>query len=150
MFPVGLAVPAIVFGAVGTAGQRCTTTRRVFVHASRAAELERRLVHAYSQVKIGDPLETGTLMGPLIDPRSVESYQAAIGADFHANTFPTIIGDLKFDAIGEWTEERNLYVQYQDVKGNGLDQFKKAGTQVILYPEKYRSGKLRTPFPAAS
>ena len=75
-----LAVPAIVFGAVGTAGQRCTTTRRVFVHSSRAAELERRLVNAYSQVKIGDPLETGTLMGPLIDPRSVESYKAAIAA----------------------------------------------------------------------
>jgi aldehyde dehydrogenase (NAD+) len=75
-----LAVPAIVFGAVGTAGQRCTTTRRVFVHSSRAAELERRLVHAYSQVKIGDPLESGTLMGPLIDPRAVESYKAAIAA----------------------------------------------------------------------
>src|SRR5208283_5165307 len=75
-----LAVPALVFGAIGTAGQRCTTTRRVFVHASRAAELERRLVSAYSQVKIGDPLETGTLMGPLIDPRSVESYKAAIAA----------------------------------------------------------------------
>jgi aldehyde dehydrogenase (NAD+) len=75
-----LAVPAIVFGAVGTAGQRCTTTRRVFVHSSRAAELERRLVHAYSQVKIGDPLEAGTLMGPLIDSRAVESYKAAIAA----------------------------------------------------------------------
>ena len=75
-----LAVPAIVFGAVGTAGQRCTTTRRVFVHSSRAAELERRLVHAYSQVKIGDPLENGTLMGPLIDPRAVDSYNAAIAA----------------------------------------------------------------------
>ena len=75
-----LAVPAIVFGAVGTAGQRCTTTRRVFVHSSRAAELERRLVHAYTQVKIGDPLESGTLMGPLIDPRAVEGYQAAIAA----------------------------------------------------------------------
>jgi aldehyde dehydrogenase (NAD+) len=75
-----LAVPAIVFGAVGTAGQRCTTTRRVFVHASRAVELERRLVHAYSQVKIGDPLETGTLMGPLIDPRAVEGYKSAIAA----------------------------------------------------------------------
>jgi aldehyde dehydrogenase (NAD+) len=75
-----LAVPAIVFGAVGTAGQRCTTTRRVFVHSSRAAELERRLVHAYTQVKIGDPLENGTLMGPLIDPRAVESYKAAIAA----------------------------------------------------------------------
>jgi aldehyde dehydrogenase (NAD+) len=75
-----LAVPAIVFGAVGTAGQRCTTTRRVFVHSSRAAELERRLVHAYSQVRIGNPLESGTLMGPLIDSRAVEAYQAAIGA----------------------------------------------------------------------
>ena len=75
-----LAVPAIVFGAVGTAGQRCTTTRRVFVHSSRAEELERRLVHAYSQVRIGDPLETGTLMGPLIDPRAIEAYKAAIAA----------------------------------------------------------------------
>jgi aldehyde dehydrogenase (NAD+) len=75
-----LAVPAIVFGAVGTAGQRCTTTRRVFVHSSRAAELERRLVHAYTQVKIGDPLESGALMGPLIDPRAVDSYKTAIAA----------------------------------------------------------------------
>jgi aldehyde dehydrogenase (NAD+) len=73
-----LAVPAIVFGAVGTAGQRCTTTRRVFVHSSRAAELEKRLVHAYSQVKIGNPLEAGTLMGPLIDERAIEGYKAAI------------------------------------------------------------------------
>jgi aldehyde dehydrogenase (NAD+) len=75
-----LAVPAIVFGAVGTAGQRCTTTRRVFVHSSRAAELERRLVYAYTQVKIGDPLESGTLMGPLIDPRAIDSYKTAIAA----------------------------------------------------------------------
>src|ERR1700683_29187 len=56
-----LAVPAIVFGAVGTAGQRCTTTRRVLVHRSRATELERRLLAAYTQVRIGDPLEPGTL-----------------------------------------------------------------------------------------
>ncbi|MGH8322917.1 MAG: aldehyde dehydrogenase family protein, partial [Steroidobacteraceae bacterium] len=75
-----LAVPAIVFGAVGTAGQRCTTTRRVFVHSSRAAELERRLVNAYSQVKIGDPIDSSTLMGPLIDSRAVDSYKAAIEA----------------------------------------------------------------------
>ncbi len=62
-----LAVPAVVFGAVGTAGQRCTTTRRLIVHESRAEEIEKRLVDAYRQVQIGDPLETGTLMGPLID-----------------------------------------------------------------------------------
>src|SRR5712675_2488136 len=75
-----LAVPSIVFGAVGTAGQRCTTTRRVLVHSSRLDELERRLVHAYGQVRIGDPLEPATLMGPLIDSSAVERYQAAIAA----------------------------------------------------------------------
>jgi aldehyde dehydrogenase (NAD+) len=75
-----LAVPAIVFGAAGTAGQRCTTTRRVFVHTSRQKELEERLVHAYKQVRIGDPLESGTLMGPLIDARAVESYKTALAA----------------------------------------------------------------------
>jgi aldehyde dehydrogenase (NAD+) len=75
-----LAVPALVFGAVGTAGQRCTTTRRVFVHRSRAAELERRLVAAYGQVRIGDPLDPHTLMGPLIDAGAVSRYQAAIAS----------------------------------------------------------------------
>ena len=75
-----LAVPAIVFGAVGTAGQRCTSTRRVFVHRARLDELEKRLVHAYAQVKIGNPLEEGTLMGPLIDSQAVERYKAAIAA----------------------------------------------------------------------
>jgi len=75
-----LAVPAIVFGAVGTAGQRCTTTRRVLVHKAIAAELERRLVHAYGQVRIGDPLAAGTLMGPLIDAPAVARYEAAVRA----------------------------------------------------------------------
>ena len=73
-----LAVPAIAFGAVGTAGQRCTTTRRVLVHEARREELERRLIHAYGQVRIGDPLQAGTLMGPLIDPAAVARYSAAI------------------------------------------------------------------------
>ena len=73
-----LAVPAIVFAAVGTAGQRCTTTRRVLVHHSRAAELERRLIAAYGQVRIGDPLDPDTLMGPLIDSEAVGRYQAAL------------------------------------------------------------------------
>jgi aldehyde dehydrogenase (NAD+) len=73
-----LAVPAIVFGAVGTAGQRCTSTRRVLVHRSRAADLERRLVAAYAQVRIGDPLDAGTLMGPLIDAGAVQRYLDAI------------------------------------------------------------------------
>ncbi len=77
-----LAVPAIVFGAVGTAGQRCTTTRRLFVHESIVQELTKRLVHAYKQVaqRIGDPLDPHTLMGPLIDEPSVERYENAIQA----------------------------------------------------------------------
>jgi len=75
-----LVVPAIVFGAVGTAGQRCTTTRRVLVHRSRAAELERRLVAAYAQVRIGDPLDADTLMGPLIDAGAVKRYLEVIAA----------------------------------------------------------------------
>ncbi|GFE83490.1 aldehyde dehydrogenase [Steroidobacter agaridevorans] len=73
-----LAVPSIVFGAVGTAGQRCTSTRRVFVHESRSKELEQRLLRAYSQVRIGDPLKSETLMGPLIDEASVQRYLQAI------------------------------------------------------------------------
>jgi aldehyde dehydrogenase (NAD+) len=75
-----LAVPSIVFGAVGTAGQRCTTTRRVLVHSSRLAELEQRLARAYRQVRIGDPLEAGTLMGPLIDAGAVRQYESAVAA----------------------------------------------------------------------
>jgi L-aminoadipate-semialdehyde dehydrogenase len=75
-----LAVPSIVFGAVGTAGQRCTSTRRVFVHSSRARELEERLVRAYASVRIGNPIEGGTLMGPLIDGNAVERYRQAIAA----------------------------------------------------------------------
>jgi aldehyde dehydrogenase (NAD+) len=73
-----LAVPSIVFGAVGTAGQRCTSTRRVFVHESRSKELEQRLLRAYTQVRIGDPLKPEILMGPLIDESSVRRYVHAI------------------------------------------------------------------------
>ncbi len=75
-----LAVRAILFGAVGTAGQRCTTTRRLFVHRSRSDELVTRLVAAYGQVRIGDPLAPDTLMGPLIDAAAREAYGAAIAA----------------------------------------------------------------------
>ena len=73
-----IVVPAIVFGAVGTAGQRCTSTRRVIVHQSVFEELKKRLISAYKQVKIGDPLEDGTLMGPLINIGAVEDFSKAI------------------------------------------------------------------------
>jgi aldehyde dehydrogenase (NAD+) len=73
-----LAVRAILFGAVGTAGQRCTTTRRLIVHESVRAKLLRRLVQAYRQIPIGNPVQPGTLMGPLINRRAVEDMQAAL------------------------------------------------------------------------
>ena len=73
-----LATRAIVFGAVGTAGQRCTTTRRLIVERPVVDELCRRLVRAYESVSIGDPLRDGVLMGPLISQPAVEAMQAAI------------------------------------------------------------------------
>ena len=73
-----LAVPAIVFGAVGTAGQRCTSTRRLFLHESIAEDVIATLVDAYKQVPIGDPLDEGTLMGPLTDQAAVDRYTSAL------------------------------------------------------------------------
>ncbi len=73
-----LATRAILFGAVGTAGQRCTSTRRIIAHKSVAPELTRRLVAAYKQVRIGDPLEASTLMGPLVVPEALEDMDKAV------------------------------------------------------------------------
>ncbi len=73
-----LALRAVLFAAVGTAGQRCTTTRRLFLHQGIAAEMKRRLVEAYGSIRIGDPLAPGTLMGPLIDEGAVANMMAAL------------------------------------------------------------------------
>ena len=75
---VSMAVRGIVFGAIGTAGQRCTSTRRLIVHKSRVDELLRALKKAYQSVKIGNPLEDGTLLGPLIDKNSFDAMQDAL------------------------------------------------------------------------
>jgi aldehyde dehydrogenase (NAD+) len=75
---LSLAIRAILFGAVGTAGQRCTTTRRLFVHESRYDEVVAKLVAAYKQIHIGNPLEPGVLLGPLVDRDAVEAYRKAI------------------------------------------------------------------------
>jgi aldehyde dehydrogenase (NAD+) len=75
-----LALKSLVFGAVGTAGQRCTTTRRLIIHQSIADKFVDRLVAAYKTVRIGDPLKEGTLVGPLINARAVEGFQKAVVA----------------------------------------------------------------------
>ena len=73
-----LATRAIVFGAVGTAGQRCTTLRRVLAHSGVIEDLTARLVAAYRSIPIGDPLEDGTLMGPLVGERALDEMAAAL------------------------------------------------------------------------
>jgi aldehyde dehydrogenase (NAD+) len=73
-----LVLPAILFGAVGTAGQRCTSTRRIIVHESKREELVERLCRAYADINIGDPRKPETLMGPLVTQDAVTDLQNAI------------------------------------------------------------------------
>jgi aldehyde dehydrogenase (NAD+) len=73
-----LALRAVLFGAVGTAGQRCTSIRRLFLQRGIAEELTRRLESAYGRIRIGDPLDQATLMGPLIDREAVSLMRAAL------------------------------------------------------------------------
>ncbi|CZI05046.1 TPA: aldehyde dehydrogenase family protein [Legionella pneumophila subsp. pneumophila] len=125
---LNLAIPAIVFGAVGTAGQRCTTTRRLFIHESKYQDVIKRLRHAYEQITIGDPLDTRNLMGPLIDQQAVEQFKKAInrikgaggqivyGGEVlkQAGSFvqPTLVCDVKndWDVVQEETFAPILYV----------------------------------------
>ena len=98
-----LVVPAVLFGAVGTAGQRCTTTRRLIVHRARVAELTDRLKAAYAQVRIGDPLDPATLMGPLIDAAAVENYRRAIAEALAAGGQIVCGGNVR-PGPGFWVE----------------------------------------------
>ena len=127
-----LVVPAIVFGAVGTAGQRCTSTRRIIAHKSIFNDLNDKLVSAYKQVRIGDPLKDDTLMGPLIDANAVSDYSKAIQAavseggevlcggkvlDLNSGSYvePTIIKvKPNFNIVKEETFAPILYVMEYD------------------------------------
>ena len=73
-----MAIRAILFGAVGTCGQRCTSLRRLIVHESVYDKLTKALVKAYGQIRVGDPLSKNTLVGPLIDEAAFDGMQAAI------------------------------------------------------------------------
>jgi aldehyde dehydrogenase (NAD+) len=100
---VELALRGVLFGAVGTAGQRCTTTRRLLVQKGIAGELTRRLVDAYKTVTIGDPLEPGTLMGPLVNARAVEQYEHAIEAA-RAQGGEVLCGGKRINRPGHFVE----------------------------------------------
>ncbi|MEM6829120.1 MAG: aldehyde dehydrogenase family protein [Bacteroidota bacterium] len=75
---LNIVIPGAVFGAVGTAGQRCTSTRRLIIHESKYEEVKQRLVKAYEQLSIGTPLDEHNHVGPLIDQDAVSMYESAI------------------------------------------------------------------------
>jgi aldehyde dehydrogenase (NAD+) len=108
---LNLALRAIVFGAVGTAGQRCTTTRRLIVTRGVADELERRVVEAFRSVPVGNPLEPGTLVGPLIDGEAVEHFEQAI------ETIKTQGGEILCG--GQRVERPGSYVEPTLVRARG-------------------------------
>ena len=131
---MNLVVPAVVFGAVGTAGQRCTSTRRLIVHEAVYDDLIKRLVSAYKQVNIGDPLEGNTLMGPLVNEDAVLDFNNAIkeakdvggeivygGCEYKESTnfvLPTIIkAENKWEIVQEETFAPILYVMtYKNIQ----------------------------------
>ncbi|APF02997.1 TPA: aldehyde dehydrogenase family protein [Legionella pneumophila] len=130
---LNLAIPAIVFGAVGTAGQRCTTTRRLFVHESKYQDVIKRLRHAYEQITIGDPLDTRNLMGPLIDQQAVEQFKKAI------NRIKAAGGQIVYG--GEVLKQAGSFVQPTlvcDVK-NDWDIVQEETFAPILYVMSYRT-----------
>jgi aldehyde dehydrogenase (NAD+) len=129
---LSLAIPAIAFGAVGTAGQRCTSTRRVIAHESIYDELKNKLVSAYDQVKIGDPLDNNTLMGPLINEKSVEAYENAIIKikELGGNI---LCGGSKIDYDGNFVSPAIAEVQ------NEWDIVQDETFAPILYLMKYKS-----------
>ena len=104
-----MAFSGVLFGAVGTAGQRCTSTRRLFLHESIADGFLDRLVKAYPKVPIGDPLDAGTLMGPLIDDSAVDDMMNAL-EQARAQGGEILTGGERLDRPGS-------YVQPTIVKG---------------------------------
>ena len=128
-----LAIPGIVFGALGTAGQRCTTTRRLFVHESQYQYLLKKLQNAYEQVTIGDPLDKKNLMGPLIDQHAVEQFTKAI------NRIKKAGGQIVFG--GEVLNQEGSFVQptlVSDVE-NHWDIVQEETFAPILYVMSYSS-----------
>src|SRR2546423_927654 len=75
---IDMATQSIFFGAVGTAGQRCTSTRRVIMHESVASKVRNKLLAAYKSLPIGNPLDRKTVMGPMIDKGAVDAVQQSI------------------------------------------------------------------------
>jgi len=100
---LNLAIPAIFFAAVGTAGQRCTTARRLIVHEKVYDEVLERLKKAYSQLRIGDPLDSNTIYGPLHTKQSIDLYLKAI-SDAQTQGGTIIYGGKRIEREGNFVE----------------------------------------------
>ena len=127
-----LVVPAIVFGAVGTAGQRCTSTRRVIIHHSIYEDLKKRLISAYEQVNIGDPLEKDTLMGPLVNKNAVNDFSNAIERAIE-NGGEILYGGTAIDGPGNFVTPTIVSAQ------NDWDIVQEETFAPVLYLMKYHS-----------
>lgn len=108
---VDMAVRAVLFGAVGTAGQRCTSTRRVFLHRSIGEKFTDRLVKAYAHVRIGDPLAKDTLMGPLANQSAVDDMMAALERVREAGG-EILTGGNRIDRAGFFVEPAIVRAQH--------------------------------------
>ncbi|MET3913476.1 aldehyde dehydrogenase (NAD+) [Variovorax sp. OAS795] len=98
-----LAASSITFGAVGTTGQRCTSTRRVIVHRSVEGELVELLKKSFAQIRIGDPREPGTVVGPLVDKAAVGHFEAAV-REAAALGGQVVFGGRRIDRPGHYVE----------------------------------------------
>ena len=127
-----LVVPAIVFGAVGTAGQRCTSTRRVIIHDSIYEDLKKRLISAYKQVNIGDPLEKDTLMGPLVNKNAVNEFSNAIERAIE-NGGEILYGGTAIDGPGNFVTPTIVSAE------NDWDIVQEETFAPVLYLMKYHS-----------
>ena len=125
-----MVIPAIVFGAVGTAGQRCTSTRRIIVHESIYDNLIDRVISAYKQVKIGDPLQKSTLMGPLVNEKAISDYFSAI-EKAKSNGGKVLYGGNKINDKGSFVEPTIIEAE------NDWDVVQEETFAPILYAMKF-------------
>ncbi len=126
-----LAIRGVVFAAVGTAGQRCTTLRRLFLHESIAEDFLNRLKSAYDSIRIGDPWDEATLMGPLIEERAVQTMITAL------NAVPEQGGEIVFG--GKTIDRRGYFVEPTIVRAKSeMPLLQEETFAPILYVVPYR------------
>ena len=127
-----LAVRAVLFGAVGTAGQRCTTTRRLIAHVDIHEELMTRLARAYRGIRVGDPLDSQTLMGPLIDADAVERFRQTM-VEIEGAGAQIVHGGRVLSRHGYFVEPTLVHAE------SAWDAVKRETFAPILYAMRYRT-----------